>query len=69
MDRSEFREALLAVMERKSTGHGRASPPGLVPRDRLHMHLEQEYAVYVRDFPVLVARAYVACPTPRRGAS
>jgi len=35
---------------------------GLVPRERLHIHLEQEYATYVRDFPVLVARAYVACP-------
>ena len=35
---------------------------GLVARERLHVHLEQEYAVYVRDFPVLVARAYVACP-------
>jgi pyrroloquinoline-quinone synthase len=28
------------------------------------LHLEQEYAVYVRDFPVLVARAYVQCPSP-----
>jgi pyrroloquinoline-quinone synthase len=28
----------------------------------LHIHLEQEYATYVRDFPVLVARAYVTCP-------
>jgi len=37
---------------------------GLVPRQRLHIHLEQEYATYVRDFPVLVGRAYVACPVP-----
>lgn len=35
---------------------------GLVAPDRLHVHLEQEYATYVRDFPVLVARAYIACP-------
>ncbi|MBX3269947.1 MAG: iron-containing redox enzyme family protein [Sandaracinaceae bacterium] len=35
---------------------------GEVAADRLHVHLEQEYAVYVRDFPVLVARAYVQCP-------
>jgi pyrroloquinoline-quinone synthase len=33
-----------------------------VPRDLLHIHLEQEYATYVRDFPVLVARAYITCP-------
>jgi pyrroloquinoline-quinone synthase len=33
-----------------------------VAPERLHVHLEQEYATYVRDFPVLVARAYVNCP-------
>jgi pyrroloquinoline-quinone synthase len=37
---------------------------GRVRKDLLHIHLEQEYATYVRDFPVLVARAYVACPIP-----
>lgn len=37
---------------------------GLVPKERLHIHLEQEYATYVRDFPVLVGRAYVQCPIP-----
>ena len=35
---------------------------GAVPRDRLHLHFEQEYEAYVRDFPVLVGRAYVQCP-------
>ena len=35
---------------------------GLVDKALLHVHLEQEYEVYVRDFPVLVARAYVQCP-------
>jgi pyrroloquinoline-quinone synthase len=62
MDRSEFREALLAVMEKKVHWAWPGFTSGLVPRERLHIHLEQEYAVYVRDFPVLVARAYVACP-------
>lgn len=37
---------------------------GEVPKELLHVHLEQEYAVYVRDFPVLVGRAYVQCPLP-----
>lgn len=32
---------------------------GDVPREKLHVHLEQEYETYVRDFPVLVGRAYV----------
>src|ERR1044071_4552395 len=62
MDRSEFREALLTVMDRKVHWAWPGFTSGLVPRERLHVHLEQEYAVYVRDFPVLVARAYVDCP-------
>lgn len=64
MDRLEFREALLTVMEQKVHWAWPGFTSGLVPRERLHLHLEQEYAVYVRDFPVLVARAYVACPHP-----
>jgi pyrroloquinoline-quinone synthase len=36
----------------------------LVARDKLHIHLEQEWEVYVRDFPVMVGRAYVQCPIP-----
>lgn len=62
MDRAEFREALLRVMERKDHWAWPAFSRGLVPADRLHIHLEQEYATYVRDFPILVGRAYVQCP-------
>ncbi|MEO8904898.1 MAG: iron-containing redox enzyme family protein [Polyangiaceae bacterium] len=58
----EFQEALLGVMERKTHWAWSSFSNGLVRADRLHIHLEQEYATYVRDFPVLVARAYVACP-------
>ena len=35
---------------------------GTVPKDLLHVHFEQEWEVYVRDFPVLIGRAYVVCP-------
>ncbi len=62
MDRDSFREALLALMERKVHWAWSGFTSGRVPADRLHLHLEQEYATYVRDFPVLVARAYVQCP-------
>src|SRR3954453_1338269 len=58
----DFQEALLQIMERKTHWAWPAFTNGLVAADRLHIHLEQEYATYVRDFPVLVARAYVACP-------
>src|SRR5262245_51902000 len=55
-------------MEQKRHWAWPAFTRGWVRRQRLHIHLEQEYATYVRDFPVLVARAYVNCPiaTARR---
>lgn len=62
VERAEFQERLLAVMERKRHWAWPAFTSGMVRRDRLHVHLEQEYATYVHDFPVLVARAYVLCP-------
>lgn len=49
-------------MERKTHWAWPAFTGGLVPKDKLHIHLEQEWEVYVRDFPILVGRAYVACP-------
>lgn len=62
MTRDAFREALLGVMERKVHWAWPDFTNGRVEKSRLHVHLEQEYAVYVRDFPVLVGRAYVQCP-------
>ena len=62
MQKDEFREALLKVMEQKTHWAWPGFTSGLVPKSRLHIHLEQEYATYVRDFPVLVARGYVQCP-------
>jgi hypothetical protein len=59
-----FREALLRVMERKVHWAWPSFTSGEVPKTRLHVHLEQEWEVYVRDFPVLVGRAYVQCPLP-----
>jgi len=64
VDRLQFREALLGVMERKQHWAWPAFSTGQVAKDRLHLHLEQEYATYVRDFPVLVGRVYTRCPVP-----
>lgn len=64
MERAAFREALLGVLEQKMHWAWPLFTSGRVARERLHVHLEQEYATYVRDFPVLVARAYVGCPFP-----
>jgi pyrroloquinoline-quinone synthase len=60
----EFREQLLAVMEAKEHWAWALFTTGVVNKDLLHIHFEQEYATYVRDFPVMVGRAYVQCPLP-----
>jgi pyrroloquinoline quinone (PQQ) biosynthesis protein C len=62
VNRDAFREALLGVMERKVHWAWPHFTSGRVPKDRLHVHFEQEYATYVRDFPVMVGWAYVQCP-------
>ena len=62
MDRDGFKEALLAIMERKVHWAWPHFTSGRVPARRLHIHFEQEYATYVRDFPVMVGWAYVQCP-------
>lgn len=49
-------------MERKKHWAWPAFTGGLVAKETLHVHLEQEWEVYVRDFPILVGRAYVQCP-------
>jgi pyrroloquinoline-quinone synthase len=49
-------------MERKTHWAWSGFTTGQVPADKLHIHLEQEYATYVRDFPVLIGWAYVHCP-------
>lgn len=59
-----FRERLLAIMDRK---HHWAWPvfsgPG-VARAQLKIHFQQEFATYVRDFPVLLARIHGRSPPP-----
>lgn len=62
MNRDEFREALLAIMERKKHWAWPHFGSGRVPKERLHIHFEQEYETYVRDFPVMIGWAFVQCP-------
>ncbi|PRP99005.1 hypothetical protein ENSA5_29260 [Enhygromyxa salina] len=64
MDRETFAEALLQIMERKQHWAWPSFGAGEVAAELLHVHLEQEYATYVRDFPVLVGRVHVQCPIP-----
>jgi pyrroloquinoline quinone (PQQ) biosynthesis protein C len=62
VDREGFREALLQIMERKKHWAWQHFTAGRVPKERLHVHFEQEYATYVRDFPVMIGWAFVHCP-------
>jgi pyrroloquinoline quinone (PQQ) biosynthesis protein C len=64
MDRETFREQMLGVMERKNHWAWPLFTSGRVAKECLHYHFEQEYATYVRDFPIMVGRAYVRCPIP-----
>ncbi len=62
MDTGEFTESLLDVMERKVHWGWPLFTSGKVSKDTLHLHFEQEYETYVRDFPVLIGRSYIQCP-------
>jgi hypothetical protein len=55
-------ERLLAVMDAKTHyAYPYLTKPGLT-RDQLYVHFAHEYAVYVRDFPWLIARALGGVP-------
>ncbi|MGC3972793.1 MAG: iron-containing redox enzyme family protein [Nitrospira sp.] len=64
LTRTQFLERLLSVMDRK---HHWAWPiimgPGIT-KTQLKLHYQQEYLVYVRDFPVLLARVHGQNPPP-----
>lgn len=56
MSETELRERLLAIMDRKNhRGWPAFTRPGLT-KQQLAIHFGQEWAVYVRDFPMLLAR-------------
>jgi pyrroloquinoline-quinone synthase len=59
---SALSERLLALMDRKDHwAHPHLTRPGLT-REQLLVHFRHEYLVYVRDFPVLVARVLGQTP-------
>ena len=62
MNRPEFQESLLSIMDKKDHWSWPLFQDGKVAAEKLHIHLEQEYATVIRDFPVLLGRVYVRCP-------
>ncbi|MBM4125549.1 MAG: iron-containing redox enzyme family protein [Nitrospira sp.] len=57
-----FRKRLLSLMDDKHHWAWPHFTGSRVTKDQLQIHFRQEYAVYVRDFPVLLARIHGANP-------
>jgi pyrroloquinoline-quinone synthase len=53
-----FREQLLSVMDRKDHWAWKSFSGGAITIPQLKIHFQQEFAVYVRDFPVFLARVH-----------
>ncbi|HEX5647453.1 MAG TPA: iron-containing redox enzyme family protein [Nitrospira sp.] len=56
--RSRFTQTLLAVMDGKHHWAWEHFATGRLSTAQLKIHFQQEYAVYVRDFPVFLARIH-----------
>ena len=54
----QFRNQLLAIMDLKDHWAWPLFARGSLSKQQLHIHFQQEYAVYVRDFPVFLARIH-----------
>ncbi|HEY7533078.1 MAG TPA: iron-containing redox enzyme family protein [Nitrospiraceae bacterium] len=64
MTKSRFLDALLRVMDKKHHWAWEHFAAGRLTKDQLKIHFQQEYFVYVRDFPVLLARIHGHNPPP-----
>jgi len=53
-----FRERLLSIMDRKNHWAWPVFSGPNIDKAQLRIHFQQEYATYVRDFPVLLARIH-----------
>lgn len=58
MTSARFTDALLGVMDGKHHWAWEHFATGRLTKDQLKIHFQQEYAVYVRDFPVFLARIH-----------
>ncbi|MBI3355948.1 MAG: iron-containing redox enzyme family protein [Nitrospirae bacterium] len=64
MTQSRFLEALLHVMDGKHHWAWEHFAAGRLTKEQLKIHFQQEYVVYVRDFPVFLARIHGKNPPP-----
>jgi pyrroloquinoline quinone (PQQ) biosynthesis protein C len=61
---SRFQEEILRIMDRKHHWAWPSFSDGTATVEQLKRHFQQEYGVYVRDFPVLLARIHGHNPPP-----
>src|SRR5262245_2247562 len=61
---NRFQEEILRIMDRKHHWAWPTFADGTATVAQLKRHFQQEYAVYVRDFPVLLARIHGQNPPP-----
>lgn len=59
---NDFRSALLRIMDHKDHWAWSVFGGPTATREQLRIHFQQEFAVYVRDFPVLLSRVHSRCP-------
>lgn len=60
----DLKDSLLRIMDQKDHWAWPVFGGPTATLDQLKTHFQQEYAVYVRDFPVLLSRIHARCPAP-----
>ncbi len=60
----KFRDQLLSIMDQKDHWAWLSFSGNKVTKAQLKIHFQQEFGVYVRDFPVFLARIYGQNPPP-----
>lgn len=64
MNDTALRERLLSLLDRKDHRAWRTWMGPDVSKAQLRLHFEQEWLVFVRDFPRLLAHVHARCPVP-----
>jgi len=64
LTQARFLDALLKIMDGKHHWAWDHFANGRLTKDQLKIHFQQEYFVYVRDFPVFLARIHGQNPPP-----
>jgi pyrroloquinoline quinone (PQQ) biosynthesis protein C len=59
---SDLQEELLEVMDRKDHWAWPHFNEGRATRSQLLLHYQQEYELYIRDFPIFLSRVHASCP-------